>query len=294
MTLRDKLTELEQVAAASMRVASHWRKQITEHGEQKTEAFYQSLHPEAKSIQWEGLTLSRHPTETEKIHVKDISDAQEEAKKRVSKVILAIKAKLVQKAIDAVLKLEPEDYHTLVLELPEAAPLVKVLEGVYEQGYEQVVEEITAEVTVDIAEASVSAEMASLADFLLSRTANSVAGRVADIATEQVILGRTGNDRDAAIRDGAEALSDAPEIRTATGGANRAIGIGRRDAGIAAGDIGGTWTYSALLDSNVCSECLAEDGTEYKSLADAVEVPYAFCLGNFMCRCFIIWTAPGG
>jgi hypothetical protein len=293
--LKDKVQQLKTQAHNASRVAECWERLIETHGEAKATAFYSSLglnHLEQKSVEWEGLTLWREPTEAEKIAVKDVADAQESGKAKIAKILKALKLKLVQQAIDEILKLDPEEFHTLVLDLPDAPELVKALDTVYMQGRTQVAKELSAQgLTVEApnaAEAAISAEMQSLADFLLSRTANSVAGRVADIASEQVILGRTGNDLENAVTDAAEALSDAPEERAAAGGANRAVGRGRMDEmAIHAGEID-LWVFSSLLDQNTCDACFSEDGTEYDSYDEVPSFPFEDCLGTFLCRCFAV------
>lgn len=295
--LKDKVQQLKTQAHKAVRVAEWWETQIQLHGEEHATAFYTSLglnHLEQKSVEWEGMTLWREPTEAEKIAVKDVADAQESGKAKIAKILKALKANLIKKAIDEILKLKPEEFHTLVLDLPEAPELVKALDTVYMQGRTQVAKELSAQgLTVEApnaAEAAISAEMQSLADFLLSRTANSVAGRVADIASEQVILGRTGNDLENAVTDAAEALSDAPEERAAAGGANRAVGMGRIDqAKVNADDIERI-EFSALLDDRTCPACTDEDGTVYETLDDAPNVPYDECEGGMMCRCFLVFV----
>jgi hypothetical protein len=295
--LKDKVQQLKEHAHTATRVAEFWEKQIHLHGEDRATAFYTSLglnHLEQKSVEWEGMTFWREPTEMEKIAVKDVADAQESGKSTIAKILKALKAKLTQQAIDEIFKLKPEEFHTLVLELPDAPELLKALDTIYMQGRVQVAKELTAQgvdvVAPDAAEAAISAEMQSLSDFLLSRTANSVASRVTDIATEQVILGRTGNDLESAVTDAAEALSDAPEERTAAGGANSALGAGRKDEAIAnAGEVDHI-EFSSLLDSNTCDECFSEDGTVYDSIDDAPDTPYAFCQGGSLCRCFLVYV----
>src|SRR3990172_9927979 len=116
MGLTDKVTQLKTEAFVAARVAQFWGKQIEAHGERKTTAFYTHLglnHLEVKSIEWEGLTLSREPTEAEKLCVKSIAGAQETAKKQITDVLLRARERLIKDGLEAITNLSPAKYHTL-------------------------------------------------------------------------------------------------------------------------------------------------------------------------------------
>lgn len=246
-----------------------------------------------KSIDWQGLTLSRHPNEYEAIAVKSVAKEQEAGKKKISKILLALRVGLIAQAIDAIVKLNPADYHTLVLEVPEEVKpqLVSVLEKIYVKGRTQIAEEL-AQQSGSAEIVSVSTEIPeaieTLADVTLSATANSTGARVVDIAQKLVTVGLDGKELIDELENRSGDLSDAPEERAAAAAANRAVGGGRRDEmATREGEIG-IFQFSALLDANTCNPCEDEDGSEYTNLDDAPPTPYPECEGGALCRCFIV------
>src|SRR5690242_12607896 len=116
--LNEKIERLQVRAITAWRVASFWRKQVELYGEVKATEFYKSKglnHLETKSVQWEGLQLSREPTEIEKLCVKSVAQAQESSKEAIGNILGAMRTELITQGLKAIKKLDPSDYHALVL-----------------------------------------------------------------------------------------------------------------------------------------------------------------------------------
>lgn len=141
---------LEHKARVTQSLISFFARQIDEHGEAKACAIVKALSKrhlhlvESKSVEWEGLTLSRQPSEIEQICVKDISDSQDDGKAKITKILLDARAKLNKEAIAALEDMKPADYHALVLTPPKSARklLRTQLEEVYARGRELVSAEL--------------------------------------------------------------------------------------------------------------------------------------------------------
>lgn len=119
MSLQAKVLNLKLEAALAVKHAQGWQRLIDLYGEQKATEFYLHLglnHLEKKSVQWEGLTLSREPKEHEKIAVKGIANAQESAKESIGSVLLTLRKELIEDGLKGIKKLKPATYHELTLQ----------------------------------------------------------------------------------------------------------------------------------------------------------------------------------
>lgn len=318
MTLQEKVLNLKLEAATAARLAMFWEKQIHTHGERKTEAFYTHLglnHIERKGFEWEGLTLSREPKEHEKLCVKGIANAQETAKEQIGKVLLSLRTELIAQGVEAIQTLAPKDYHTLILEVPEGskADLRARLEKVYLQGRKLVDQELSKQkagarypltrpehlfVVSELGKKEALPEeefdfdlLDDLADITDSRIVNDVQTRITAAAARYRLLGLGDAALWKAVEDEIRLGSVSYINRASQGLANRVINIGRRDEARSRRDEWERVEYSAILDSNVCDPCVAEDGQEATNEEDLEPVPNASCPGE--CRCFHVYVAEG-
>lgn len=184
MDFWDRLNNLERSAKSGAAVVAYYKKLIGEHGEAKAKAIVKAMgdrpfHLIAKSVEWEGLTLSRQPTDIEKIAVKGIQSAQESGKEQVTKVLLEARARLIKDAVADLSMMKPKDYHALVLTPPKSVR--KQLKGqlmeVYQRGRELVSAELDAqrpskaqEKILEVKEAVIAADVATVP--LLERSAD--------------------------------------------------------------------------------------------------------------------------
>ena len=145
MSLQEKLINLKLNAALAVRHANGWQRLIDLYGESKATEFYKHLglnhlsppkQVEAKSVDFEGLSLSREPKEHEKLAVKGIAQAQESSKGAIGKILLDLREELIADGLKGIKKLEPANYHELTL---QASPEIRLslrdrLIQVHEQG----------------------------------------------------------------------------------------------------------------------------------------------------------------
>lgn len=295
MGLTDKVTELETGAAAGLRLASFWRKQINEHGEDKATAFYKSLglnHLETKAIEWEGLSLSRQPTEAEKLCVKGIAGAQEAGKASVTAILLDLRTNLITEAMKVIKKLTPADYHTLILEAPEKSrdKLRDELVAIFKKGRRLVVTELSKRKAdpIDGEDEDEDPDLDDLVDVTDSRVANDVQSRITAAATRFALLGLTGAALWEAVRGELNAGSVSYIDRAATGLSNKVIALGRYREMQERDDDIERYEYSALLDPNTCPSCSQDDGLEASTPDDLPTTPNPECDGSDFCRCFIV------
>ncbi len=297
MSLQEKVLKLKLDALLAARHAEHWQKIINEHGEEKATAFYTHLglnHLEAKrAVEWEGLTLSREPTAAEKLCVKGIANAQESAKAQIGTILTSLRTELIAQGMEAIEGLSPQDYHTLVLEVPEGTKkdLRARLDSVYRLGRKLVAEQLGGRKETPLGDSD--DELDTLAGVTNARIVNDVQSRITASMTRFRLLGLFGEALILAVTqemaDGSVSYID----RASTGLANRVISIGRGDE---AQERRNEWErveYSALLDNNVCGPCAAEDGKEAENENDLAPTPNPECEGSDYCRCFHVWIAEG-
>lgn len=128
--------------------------------------------------------------------------------------------------------------------------------------------------------------------------AAALASSLTDGATRKALQAWTPGASSADVVDAVgswmDSLTDASLRDQLGGGLSLAQGAGRGATLAAAADkgLGATYYASEILDSNTCSECQAEDGHQFDSLADA-ESAYASggfvdCEGGLRCRGIIV------
>lgn len=293
MNLQAKVLKLKLEGATAVRHALWWEKQIAEHGEQKATAFYKHLglnHLEKKSVEWEGLTLSREPTEAEKRCVKSIAGAQESSKEKVTVILLDTRNELIKSGLKAIKKLSPAEYHTLILTPSDKAheKLRDRLISIHKQGRSLVAAELGKEGKE--AQPEEFDELDELTDLTDARIANDIQSRITAAATRFRLLGLTGDDLDKAIEDEIRAGSVSYIDRAATGVSNKVLALGRTAEADDRKDEWDRVEYSALLDQNVCEPCASEDGKTAASEDDLADTPNPDCAGGDWCRCFHVWV----
>lgn len=296
-TLAEKTVRLKSDGIAAIRVADFWQSQITKHGEVKAQEFYLSLghnHIEKKSIEWEGLKLSREPKEHEKLCVKGVSQAQESSKEKITAILLELRTTLISDGLKGIKKLEPATCHELTLSASSEirTSLRDRLIQVHKQGRLLVAAELGKKAAIDEEEDEFD-ELDTLTGVTNARVANDVQSRIVGAASRFVLLGLIGIALEDAIRTEVEAGSVGYIDRASTGLANRVINIGRADEAQSRKSEWERVEYSALLDQNVCGPCAAEDGQEAESESNLTPVPNPECEGSDWCRCFHVWIAEG-
>lgn len=297
MSLQEKVLRLKLEGALAVKHALFWENAIKTQGHDKATAFYASLglnHLETKStVEWEGLTLSREPTEAEKICVKGIAGAQESSKAKIGNILLTLRTELISDGLKGIRKLKPSTYHELTLSASSESRLSlrDRLIKTHKQGRMLVAAELSKK------EAVISGdefdELDDLTDITDSRVANDVQSRITAAAARFALLGLTAsalwNAVSQELADGSVSYID----RASQGLANRVINIGRGDEMQSRASEIERYEYSAILDQNTCDPCAADDGKEAASPDDLPDTPNPDCPGADMCRCFIVAIAEG-
>jgi hypothetical protein len=291
MSLQEKILKLRMDAVIAARHAAFWQKAILEHGEAKATAFYTHLglnHLEKKSVEWEGLTLSREPREHEKIAVKGIAGAQESAKEKISTILLNLRTELITDGLKGIKKLSPAKFHELTLQASaeSRSNLRDRLVKVHRQGRLLVAAELSKK--QDVSGEDEFDDLDTLTDVTDARVVNDVQSRIIAAASRFTLLGLADAALNTAIQNEIEAGSVSYIDRTSTGLANRVISIGRGDEMRSRADEISRYEYSSLLDQNTCSVCLSDDGKEASSPEDLPDTPNPDCQGSDYCRCFIV------
>lgn len=291
MSLQEKILRLKMDALVAARHASFWQKAIDTHGEDKATAFYTHLglnHLEKKSLEWEGLKLSREPKEHEKIAVKGIANVQESARESIGRILLTLRDDLIEDGLKRIKKLKPATYHELTLQASKESRtgLRERLIQTHRQGRMLVAAELGKKEAVPEDDFD---DLDMLTDLTGSRVTNDVQARIIDATTRYSLLGLRGQDLIDAVQKEITGGTVTYIDRASRGLANKVINIGRSDEAERRSDEWDRVEYSALLDANVCDPCAGEDGTTGQTEDDLEPAPNPECLGGDLCRCFHVW-----
>lgn len=295
--LANKVDQLKHEVIVADRIASFWQKQIEFYGEQKAEAFYRKLglnHLETKQFEWEGLTLSREPTDIEKLCIKSVAAAQDTSRATINRILSVLRTDLINQGMKDVKTLAPADYHSLVLDIPadNRTTLRNYLDRVFIQGERLVAAELAKQ---QIKQGNMTSGdddlLDELTDLTTSRVANDVQARITAAAARYSLLGLSGSELWKAVEDDLKVGSVSYIDRASTGLANRVINLGReREAEDSKDEIDHV-EYSAILDQNTCGPCSEADGETATNEDDLTPAPNPDCEGGDWCRCFHVYIA---
>lgn len=295
--LAEKATQLKIEAEKAIRIANFWNVQIERHGEARAEAFYKHLglnHLEKKSVEWEGLTLSREPTDIEKLCVKSVASAQDAGKASVSAILLRARNDLITEALAGIKKLTPSTYHELVLAVPKGLhdELRAQLSAIFGKGRNLVFWELAHGKAAAVPnDGEDDDELNNLTDLTDARVANDVQARVTAAATRFALLGLSGTALWKAVEDEMRSGSTGYIDRASQGVANKVLNLGRSAEMADRKDEIDRYEYSAILDVNTCDPCAADDGETATSLDELTDTPNPDCAGFDSCRCFRVAIA---
>lgn len=292
--LSDKINHLEASGLAAVRLAMTWKQYIELHGELKATEFYKHLglnHLETKSIEWEGLKLSRQPTEAEKRCVKGIAEAQDASQKSVAEDLLKLREGLVKSGLEVIKELPPADYYTLTLSPDSSADLRASLESVFKAGRKLVAQELSGQKrAIPLLTDGDEDELDDITDLAVSRVANDAQAKIAEAVARYRLMGLRGAVLWQAVDDEMERGSVAYIERLARGTSARVLNFGRAREAEDRNDEWRTVEYSALLDPNVCEPCASDDGQTAASEDDLTPAPNPECEGGDFCRCFHVYV----
>ena len=247
-----------------------------------------------KSIEWDGLTLRRQPTELEARMIKQIDEAYQSGKLSMNGQLLAIRGKYVSQIVDELDGLDPEDYYTATVKPDNAdrQAVIAILAAIFLRGARLIVEELRNQGggEGDPTARPDSRQTSMLAGALISKVANDVQARGTGAAVSAALLGQ---DVRATVQRSLDEGSTAYVTRAASEATNRALSDGR-DAEIARrSDEIEYLVYSAVLDNATCQPCGESDGLGGQ-LGSIPDVPNPDCDGGANCRCLHIPVAATG
>lgn len=268
-----------------------------EHGAPSTTVVPRML--KGKSVEYDGMTLWRDPTELEKlINLKAIQDAFDSGEKDLKKQLLALREQLISDAAAGIIKLSPADYHTLTLSASAdvSTELRDTLQTIYERGRELVLSELEAQGATGlgtigaISEADIAA-LDLLSGVTISRVLNDVQARAVGSAASASVAGITGDEVGNRVESDLEEGSTA-YIDTAAGGADHvALSMGRSGEADDRSDIVSSVYFSCILDDNSCTPCSEADGETGETEDSIPPAPLDSCDGGpERCRCIHVYV----
>jgi HK97 family phage portal protein len=248
---------------------------------------------EKKTVDFDGLTLSREPNEIEKlIDFKSIASSQRYHRERLFSALMALRGELIAEAIKDVETLTPETIYELILTPPTKliARIRQVIAGAYATGKAQIVSELSRQgVGGLIVTGGENAELIdTLADTTVSRVTNEIQTRAINQFATATVLGIAGAGIGEYVGRQLRDQSDKWVDGYAGAASNAAIQGGRSDEAEAKEDFIDRYQYSAILDALTCSPCESWDGVEAASPEELPQTPNAECEGGDRCRCFIV------
>jgi HK97 family phage portal protein len=241
-----------------------------------------------KSIEWNGLTLRRQPTELEARMIKQIDEAYQSGKLSMNGQLLAIRGKYVSQIVDELDGLDPEDYYTATVKPDNAdrQAVIAILAAIFLRGARLIVEELRNQGggEGDPSARPDARQTSMVAGALISKVANDVQARGTGAAVSAALLGQ---DVRSTVQRSLDEGSTAYVTRAASEATNRALADGR-DAEIERrSDEIEYLVYSAVLDNATCRPCGESDGLGGQ-LGSIPDVPNPDCDGGANCRCLHI------
>ena len=246
------------------------------------------LLPAAKTFLWEGLELSRQPTELEQKMLRAVLAAQNSARDVIEPLMMRARVELITAAARALQQMS-EDFQSLSIEVPPPIQneIGQALLAAFEAGAATVLDELNLR-SQKILSAIVSASVERILSAAMMALANTVAARFVSALLRRLMRDepreQAAAEAEAEIRE--ESTNFVSEI--ATGAALQAVGDGRFETIQANALPGDRFVYSAILDTNTCSVCRADDLRESFNLGDLPFAPNPNCEGRWRCRCMIV------
>jgi HK97 family phage portal protein len=258
-------------------------------GEDVEEAAHHPLIHVKQEI-WNGIPVSRMPTELEARAIKSIDDEFNNGVITLSALLLALRERYIEQLAQEIGSTDPEDYARIVLEPTEddRARIEALLLLLFGRGANLITQELRQQGIDGQVESTPDSDLiATLAILLAIRIANDVRARGVAAAIRGAITGQVPSDY---ARAEMLAGSTAYVQGAAAEMTNTVLAQGREaEMNARANDIR-LYIYSAVLDVRTCGPCRAADGTRGPR-ASLPPVPNPNCAGGTRCRCVILPVA---
>lgn len=259
----------------------------------------------AKTVEYDGLTLSREPNDFEAhLNLKKIVDDQESHAQRLGVEFTNLRDALLSDA-EIMLSGLAEDgaevsvlaalIESFVLVTPpkHALNVERITTSAYLAGVNQVITELNtlnedSREPMRALEPDAKAKVALIAATLVAQVNKEVTFRIVNQVVSWMILGQSVRQIAGGIVDAIKGQSQKWINDKASSGANKGIQTGRNDE--ITSDTGEYQflEYSALLDKNTCSPCRRWDGVTAATRDALPDTPNPDCEGGARCRCFIV------
>lgn len=300
-TLRDwmRLPEDEEVYPP-MPVAQPFQAVEHDHGHVKA----------AESLYWRELR-----PEEKHIALREIAGRQDDARDQIAETFREQRGAWIDSIVEQLREAMADgDYSDVSdVEIPKAlreAPrkeIVATLRDTHRFGRRTVQDEASRQKRKLRDDPPESKEVSNLFFARAARYLKGLASRLEALASERAIgILRAKGDQDLedsdfeAIAENLTEALDATALNDATVMVAEALNLGRSDAMVTRKDEIGSAIYSAILDSNVCGECLSDDGkevelggTEYYDLMPPNKACESVKSGSNRCRCIFIGVFEG-
>lgn len=245
-----------------------------------------------KGFEFEGMELSREPTELEKqIDLKAKIEDLEKAAEKLSKLFLTIRKDLITDAARQIedLGLENLDELNLSVSPTHTKRAEKLLKEIFAVGGAQIIDELNLQGGKSgkkYAAKERDFNIFTLLNLILARITAEIRNRAVNVAVLLYSLEDYARDvLEDRLRDESEKVFE----QLARNAANLTIQAGRENE-LDSSDIE-LFEYSAILDQNTCSPCSSWDGKQADNLDDLPTCPNGECKGGWNCRCFVIGIA---
>lgn len=239
-----------------------------------------------KAIEWNGLLLSREPTQLEARMIKQLEEAYRQGKAQLDGTLLSLRQKYYNELEDTLDNLEPSEYYTATVTPTERdnRSIYLLLAALFVRGAKLVIDEIRNQGKTDIGDSSAKLNnelFNTMSGAIVSRVANDVQARGTGAAISATLLNQSVPE---AVRETLVNGSTASVTRAAAEATNWALSQGR-DAEInEKADEIDYLIYSAVLDNVTCGPCASADGASGQ-LGEIPDVPNSQCAGGASCRC---------
>lgn len=243
-----------------------------------------------KQEMWNGIPVSRMPTDLEARAIKSIDDEYQNGVITLSALLLGLRERYIEEITRTIADTDPEDYARITLEPTEddRARVEAALALLFVRGADLITQELRQQGTESQTTSTPNAEdIALLAALLLLKVANDVRARAVSAAITGTVTGREAADY---AREEMMAGSTAYVAGAAAEMTNVILAQGRDAEMAAKADSIRVYIYSAVLDVRTCGVCRAADGTRGPR-ASLPPVPNPNCAGRMRCRCVILPVA---
>lgn len=231
--------------------------------------------------QKKSLKTKRNPPPEEADQLPGIKQAQDDAKEKLTAILLLLKAGLIEQGLEKLAVLQSEFARLSLTLTPEQEAQVR---NAIAEAYLDGAATVTTSGMVMVDQPTVD----SIATLVVGMLTAGVTARLVSGYAIRALRGLTARDILTEIATELSAESPALYESIASAGGFQAVATGRNNE--AERRKYKRVYYSALLDANVCPPCKKKDGLWSDKAADLPPVPSPECDGKWRCRCVHVFV----